>query len=211
MKIIYLIRHGQTRSNATRTTGTSTDPLSELGEKQAELIAGRFKDIPLDVIISSTYMRARQTGMAIAQHKDCPFEESHLFTEIKQPTELEGTPFDAPELLHIREFRHSNWGNEGVHHSDEENFFDVQLRARKALTFLAQRSEHEIAVTTHGAFLRAMIEEILMGELLTPAITTAMMHKLEMTNTGITVIGFEKDAWKLISWNDTNHLEPLEG
>lgn len=209
MKVVYLIRHGQTVSNATRTTGSASDPLSPKGEKQAELIASRFKDIPLDLIISSTYLRALQTGKAIAQHKECQFEESSLFTEIKQPTVLEGTSFDDPKLASVREFRFANWGNEGVHHSDEENFFDVRKRARKALDYLASRPEREIAVTTHGGFLRALAQEIMLGDLLTPPLTMAVMRSLVMSNTGITVLRFDEGVWKLVSWNDTIHLEPL--
>lgn len=57
---VYLIRHGQTDYNAAgRIQGSGVDrPLSEIGLTQAECIGEALRDIPLDLVGSSTMTRA---------------------------------------------------------------------------------------------------------------------------------------------------------
>ncbi len=208
MKTIYLIRHGQTESNLTSVTGRSTDPLPELGRKQARLVAERLRETTFTHIVSSTYARALETGQAIAEVKNLEIELSPLFTEVKGPSEIEGTPHKDPTLLSVRQRRHELWGVKGEHISDEENFFDVNERVYQALTFLEQHSGNIIAVTTHGAFMRGIVQHILCGDQLTPALSTATYSRFFMNNTGISVIQFEEGkGWTLVCWNDTVHLD----
>lgn len=60
---IYAARHGQTQWNLEDKVCGRTDlPLTETGLAQAQLLAGRTKDLKLDLIISSPMLRARQTA-----------------------------------------------------------------------------------------------------------------------------------------------------
>lgn len=63
MSTIFLIRHGESKANAGL---PSTDPgsvgLTLLGHKQARCIAEYLKFYPLDLIITSPYLRAKETA-----------------------------------------------------------------------------------------------------------------------------------------------------
>lgn len=68
---LYLARHGQRLDTVQKHWFTSYDneydpPLSELGLQQARLLGQGLVTEPIDVIISSPYLRALQTAEAIA-------------------------------------------------------------------------------------------------------------------------------------------------
>ena len=65
---IYVARHGQTQWNAeNKVCGGKIDiPLSAIGEQQAQELAQEAVKHPIDVIISSTMIRAKQTAQAVA-------------------------------------------------------------------------------------------------------------------------------------------------
>lgn len=72
--ITYLIRHAESLKNKDGLDRTSETPLSENGYKQAESIAQRIKKIPIDVIYSSSYLRAQQTAEIVSKEIDKPIE-----------------------------------------------------------------------------------------------------------------------------------------
>ena len=64
---LYVARHGQTQWNLeNKVCGRTDQPLTEVGLQQAQLLAQRTKDLPIDVIISSPMLRARQTAAPTA-------------------------------------------------------------------------------------------------------------------------------------------------
>ena len=59
---LYLVRHGTTEYNAKfKYQGLADIPLNNLGHKQGELLTGYFKDIKIDLGVSSALTRAKQT------------------------------------------------------------------------------------------------------------------------------------------------------
>lgn len=63
MSQVWLIRHGESVSNADLPTGDPAESaLTEKGFRQAELIAAAFVGQP-DLIVISPYLRARQTAV----------------------------------------------------------------------------------------------------------------------------------------------------
>ena len=61
---LYLVRHGE--SEIPPDTFQSDFPLSELGRKQAAAVAGRFRDISIDHLLTTPYQRTQATAEAIA-------------------------------------------------------------------------------------------------------------------------------------------------
>src|SRR6187401_981842 len=63
-----VIRHGESQTNATDTfqagNQTDLDPLTPLGMEDARRLAERLAELPVDVIVSSSYLRARSTAGA---------------------------------------------------------------------------------------------------------------------------------------------------
>ena len=73
---VWLIRHGQSESNAgLPSTDWRAIPLTELGQRQAEHVAGVFADPP-QLIVTSPYLRARLTAQpTIERYPGTAFEE----------------------------------------------------------------------------------------------------------------------------------------
>jgi probable phosphoglycerate mutase len=53
MKNIYFVRHGESEGNQARLYQSAETSLSEKGHLQAKLIAERFDNIEIEIIISS--------------------------------------------------------------------------------------------------------------------------------------------------------------
>lgn len=79
MKIIYFVRHGQSKSNIEKVfAGSRYDvPLTELGLAQAKAIGKMLKGRPVDVVISSPLQRSKQTAEEIV--KEIGFKDDIVF------------------------------------------------------------------------------------------------------------------------------------
>jgi uncharacterized phosphatase len=80
---LYLIRHGESTGNlAGKIQGWKNYPLSDLGRRQAELVADYFKGIQLDYIYSSDLIRASDTARIIAKQKKQSVNEWEKVREV---------------------------------------------------------------------------------------------------------------------------------
>lgn len=67
MTTLLLIRHGRSEANAQGVlAGRSDTPLDDTGRDEALDLAGRLAQMPLDVLVSSPQLRARQTAQLAA-------------------------------------------------------------------------------------------------------------------------------------------------
>ncbi len=78
---IFLIRHGQTASNAARVVQTPETPLSEKGEAQARRLAQRLAGMGVAQILSSDLERAHGTARQIREATGAPLELEPLLQE----------------------------------------------------------------------------------------------------------------------------------
>ncbi len=178
MKHVYFVRHGETDVNASPVIHSSpTNPLNERGHAQAEFIAARCTKLPLEVLISSPFTRARQTAEHIAQKTGLQPIESDLFGECQFISMYWDKP-RSEESAHALKEINDHWGDPDFHVSDEENFKDINERAQKALAFLAIRPEEQIGVVTHGLFLRHIVGKALFGDLYTPEMSNIFVSLL---------------------------------
>lgn len=203
---IYLVRHGESEANAQQIKQGTDGELSNKGKQQASFLAERLSQIPLENIISSPVLRAKQTTEIINKKLNLPVTSSELFVERKTPTELIGKPLQSPEVLKTMQKMYDNYHTFDWHYSDEENFFDLKTRALKALDELAKSPIKNSLVVTHGGFLRILIACVIMGNTLNSKEYLKFNSALKATNTGITLIRYINNAWELIVWNDHAHL-----
>lgn len=67
---LYVARHGETEWNRqNKVCGRTDSPLTEKGLRQAQLLADRLDDCPIDVIIASPLSRAQNTARVVAERK----------------------------------------------------------------------------------------------------------------------------------------------
>ncbi len=214
-KHVYFFRHGESVANATKIRQGPETPLTGLGHTQAHKLGRRLRMLPIERILSSDFMRARQTAKiatAHTGHRDIGF--SPLFVERRNPSFMMG--HDQANESHERVWEDiaANYGTLGWRHSDEENFEDLIVRAKEALAYILALPESNIAVASHGLFMKVIFAHVLLGECLDGRIfMDKFIPAKNVENTGIMHLhfthNFQKTAkhWKLISWNDHAHLE----
>jgi 2,3-bisphosphoglycerate-dependent phosphoglycerate mutase len=206
MKTTYFVRHGSTDGNETGAYQLHTIPLSEKGLAQVVFVAERFKNIPVDVIISSDMTRAAQTADGIARAVGRIVVHSEFFHEILRPSAVRGKLKADPDVMKITEHLIRYFADDTQRHSDEENFFDIRRRAVAGLDFIAKRPEENILVVTHGMILKMLIAVMIDGEHTSPEFFLKLDRFLHPSNTGITKCLWRDGAWRLVVWNDHAHL-----
>lgn len=205
MKKIYFVRHAESTGNAGDVFSSKDIDITDQGIKQANLIAERFKSIPIDTLVSSDSKRAIQTAEVINKFLKIELHTSPLFSEIKRPAEIEGVA--RGKVAHIVESLDQKFADPDWHHSDEENFHDFKKRALQAVDFLEQQTKEHILVVTHSKFLRMFIAVLMFGKDLTPHEYIQIRDTFKTENTGITVCTISENLkWRIVIWNDHAHL-----
>ncbi|MGG1530738.1 histidine phosphatase family protein [Brevibacillus agri] len=189
--IMYLVRHGETQWNQIRRIqGHSDIALNELGMRQAELVAGRFRREKIHAVYSSDLSRARETAAKIA--------ENFSISVGTHPT-LRERCYGQWEGLTYEEIR-ARFENQDEASCGIETFEDMQRRAVAALTELAAKHQNEaIVVVSHGGLINSFLHYVTAGEQGT-GITS-------IDNTGISVFRYADRRWEVLQVNDTDHLE----
>ncbi len=208
---LYLVRHGESEANAAMVVQGFDSPLTERGREQAQFLASRFRNIPLDSILASSMPRARETGQFVHDLTGAPIEYSDLFIETRQPSSILGKSDDDPEVISTRRMMREKFGDATYRHSDEETFGDMKARGLAALTHIESLSHENILVVSHGAFIRILVGLMLFGTDIQPHELMSLRRFLFATNTGITwctrdFFGEDTPRWVLRTWMDHAHL-----
>lgn len=209
MKTIYLVRHGESESNVGPIPELEAPELTENGQAQARSIARRAKNLPIDLLVASTSLRAQQTAGFISTATGLTIQSSPLFTERRRASIQVNKSKDHPDFIEAETARLANFGVPGYRHSDEETFEDLSIRAEAALEYLKLASGEHIMVVSHGLFLRTLIAKVIFGPNLTAYECNRFMLTTITQNTGLTVLVHDSGAhepWKLKIWNDHAHL-----
>ena len=211
MKNVYLVRHGESETNAANITFGKSAKLTARGHEQARFIAQRCANLPIEVIISSGFPRADETAKYIVDTVGKPFEQCALFAERRRPSFEPGRPKSDPEYV---EFEHGFWNrfdDPSWRHADAENFDDLNERAEQALRFLAERPKKNILVVGHGLFTKILAAKVIFGKSLIGSDCIKVMRALRLENSSISI--FEHDpehakgwVWRIAVWNDHAHL-----
>jgi alpha-ribazole phosphatase len=213
MKTVYLVRHGESLVNVHGEYFVDDEraPLTAKGEEQSRFLAGRFKQIAFDVIISSPFERTMRTAEFITKETGHVAEYNALFGERLLPVELIGKMQSDAEAraLADRAMRSSEKeGSEKIGRT--ETFEEIHARAAAALRYLEERPEEKIVVVSHGFFSRMLIAHMLYGETLTSKEFQPMVWGWRTKNTGISMLHFDpqdrRSSWWMSAWNDHAHL-----
>ena len=148
---ILVIRHGETASNAARVFQTPETPLSRRGVAQAEALAARLRAHPVGGVVASDFERAHHTARAVAAATGAPLESSTLLHE-RNFGDLRGTPYADVEGDPFRA---------GFTPPGGESWSDFHARVDRAWEWLievAERTDGELAVVTHGLVCGSLVE-----------------------------------------------------
>lgn len=206
----YFVRHGESEFNAQGLHQHADVPLSALGRRQAEVLAKRFREVPLGVVISSPYLRARETAEIINAEARRPLEFFEALHEMKRPSEILGRRGEDPDVVELKQRIIDNYEQGDWRHSDEETFNEFRGRATETLRRLEEREEERILAVSHGVFIKMLVAQMLFGPSVTAREFLPFYYGLKSSNTGVTVCDFKEGKWRVITWNDRTHLAHLE-
>ena len=215
---LLLVRHGQSNGNAGLHTGDTPmdrqdSELSPDGVRQAQLLAQRFRQYPLDALISSGLRRAIHTASEVAAAQ--PENGAHrveilpLFTECNIREAYCGQPIEALRAAYPAAAFAAGWTDaQTVLPNDEETDAAYNLeRANQALAYLKNRFQNgeRVMVVAHGIFNTVFLMQALE--------ITDQRFDPDFFNTGVTRLAFYEAGtgpWgfdiRLRSLNDYAHL-----
>ncbi len=205
MTELLVIRHGETDWNRQhRFQGQIDVPLNAMGLAQAERLAQRLCDEPLDLIITSDLQRARATADAVARrHRRAP--ELLPLPEALWREQGFGV-LEGLDLADIRDQHPALWRQWLCHEADyalpgggESNVM-FHARVMRALqSLLAAHAGRRVAVFSHGGVLDMLWRTAQGQSLGGPRIC-------EIPNTGINRLRWHGGALQIAQWADAEHL-----
>ena len=145
MRQLLLIRH-------CRSSGQDPDAaLTEIGRKQAEVLAGFLSDYPIDRIVSSSYTRAQQSIEPFAAKVGLPIHLDHRLIE----RTLSGSPID-----NWREVVRDSFGDMELRVPGGESAREVLDRGWAAITELLDGGHRFPIAITHGNLLSLILNSL---------------------------------------------------
>jgi len=212
-KHIYFVRHGETILNAAHIRQDNKGGLTEDGKEQAKATGVRLSKMHIEHMYVSPYERTIETAGLINEYVHVSFTYTKLLAERRNPTEILGKKYDDIEVEKIvNQIDLANHDSK-FRYSDEENFADLQKRAKKLLRYVAFRPHKTIACVTHGIFLKMILAHITYGTKLTPLVHATLTYLTVVNNAGITFVTYNpwniflgKKVWNIVIFNDISKM-----
>ncbi|MEP0355470.1 histidine phosphatase family protein [Paraglaciecola sp.] len=188
---IYLVRHGETDGNRNRVLQTPDTPLSTLGHQQAQEFAAAYKDVPLEAILSSDYLRTKQTIEPLLRQRAQKATYESLLQE-RSFGDIRGKAYDDVE---------DDFFAEGYAPPNGETKQQFVNRVAKAWAFVVKFSEEhsgDILVMTHGLVLREIVNTHL-------NVKPGLSYLSDYQNTCVTKVDMSSEK-TILSLCDVSHL-----
>lgn len=212
-KQVFLIRHGESESNAGAITPNHhATPLTPLGQRQATAVAQLFTH--LDLIVTSSYTRAQQTAVPTQARFPHATQETWPIHELVyiDPQKYINTT-GADRVPHIYSFM-ENPDPDFADGHEAESFRTMLTRVDNMLTRIQNSTAEQIAIFTHGAFLRLFWWYWLLG---LQKGTTQKAHfgpfalATSVPNTAILPLIANQNGQLFLGQMQTTHLTPTSG
>jgi broad specificity phosphatase PhoE len=201
---LILVRHGQQAFPDLRTgpIGSIVDPpLSDVGQRQAELVGKRFASERIDALYASHLSRALDTGIQIGRHHGL---EPTVVNDLREVETYRDVPQDRSLIesvgqsmlagLRDRMIRERKWDV----YPFSEGSFEFRKRCVNAIeAVIAHHPAQRIAVACHGGVINAYIGHIL-------GIEVDMWFR--PGHTAVNVVLAKDGIRSLRSLNDVHHL-----
>jgi len=163
---LYFVRHGESEANTRRVISNRESPfgLTDLGKKQANILADSLKDIPVTAIYSSPVLRAKETADILSQSLRQPYRVTEALREYDCGI-LEDKSDAASWSLH-REIAEDWTLNHNYLRKPEEgeSFLDIKNRFLpfiEALTYDGLHANHHVLFVGHGGLFQLMLPLVL--------------------------------------------------
>jgi probable phosphoglycerate mutase len=199
--LVLLVRHGLTAGTGSVLTGrTPGIGLDDRGRAQAEAVAARLADVPLDAIVSSPLQRCRETAAAIAAarngHQMAVTEDSR-FAEVAYG-DWTGKPLKRLAKEPLWRVVQSHPSAVRFPGPDGESLPSVQERAVAAIREWNDRLGPKAAylVCSHGDVIKAIIADSL-------GLHLDMFQRIQVDPCSVSVIRYTPLRPFVLRMNDT--------
>jgi broad specificity phosphatase PhoE len=201
MTTFFLIRHAACDGLGQKLWGrTPGICLNEKGERQAQLLAERFRNIELSAIYSSPLERALQTATVIAQNMKLDVRTSAAANEINFG-EWNGKTFE--ELSSNEQWRRFNSHRSMTMVPGGESFLEVQNRIVKEIKELAvQHGKAHVAIVSHADVIRAAVAYF-------AATPIDMIERFQISPCSVSVVAVDDDNATVLTVNNNFDLTQL--
>ncbi len=197
----YLVRHGQSVSNRDKIfSGQNDVPLSEVGKRQAQLVARRLQAEKIDAAYASSLSRAMETAAPIAAIKGLSVTPQPDFREVYfgwwEGTSIEELTATDPNYLLWKQY------NAKYHPIDGEPQREAGPRFLRAITEVARRSKDGdgVLIVAHGCVLLSFLCEIGYYDYDTAT------YDCIPRNASLTQVGYENGTFTVLSFGETDYL-----
>ena len=203
---LLLVRHGEQELMQNMAMADAIDaPLSELGRRQAEAVAGRLADAEIHAVYSSTMRRANDTAVAIAAPHALAVEafedlvEIELWRDIPQDKGLLDA-LDREELRAI--MREGNRTQRWDAYPYSEPRGEFRRRIVQAIDGIAERHEGErVVVACHSGVINGYLAHVMASGLDTPC----TLH-----HSSISTVRAMDDLRRVVQVNDHAHVRSFQ-
>jgi len=207
MPLQYLIRHGESLSNAEgRVQGRADVPLSPLGRRQAEVLAGWARRLDgVTEIWSSPLVRARATAAPMAEALGLEVQVCEELAELHAGV-FQGHFWDDLERMFPDAVARWRSGDPDYAIPGGESRAALAARGRAALEDLAGRDAKAMIVVAHGGVLTAALG-LLLGPrhpLLAAAAARPFTRLPALDNASVSLVQWPGPD--LLAFNETGHL-----
>jgi 8-oxo-dGTP diphosphatase len=141
---IYLVRHGKAGDRSRWEGPDDLRPLSKVGRKQAEKLVEQLADATIDHIVSSAYVRCRQSVEPLAEQRRLPVD---LADELAEGASLADALVLIEKVAHENAVlcTHGDVAGDLIHHLDRKGvpLGDV-VKLEKGSTWVLEVEESEI-------------------------------------------------------------------
>lgn len=199
--MLYVVRHGQTEFNLVqKLQGSCNSNLTELGEREAAMLAEKLSDIPFSKCYSSPLGRAVQTAKILIKDRGIPHITNEKMAEMSfgswEGKERETLLKVWPEAYKIFFEEPEKYVSE-----DGENYQDVFERANAVLPMLVKEAENEdILLVSHGVWIKVFIAIVKGREI------KDLWLPPYILNTALTVMKSDGTKLEIVLEGDTSHL-----
>jgi len=191
---IFLIRHGETLGNATRTVQMPDNPLSPRGIAQAERLARRLEREGIGLILSSDYSRTVETAERLRRATGAPVRYDPLLQE-RDFGDIRGTPYAELGFdMFEPDYAPPNGETWKVFHARVDRAWALVQEAAAA-------AGGHLAVVTHGLVCRSLAARHLI-------LPDGQQPPQAWQNTALTVIDYPA-PWRVRLLNCIAHLDDL--
>jgi probable phosphoglycerate mutase len=202
MRALYLVRHGQSISNAVRRfQGIQDVPLSDLGRRQAAAVGAALRSRSFAHVYASPLGRARHTAEIILTGRSVPL------TVVDELRELSLGDWEGRTVEEVRALPgdpYAQWVRDPVEHlpPGAEPLDAVQRRVLSAMNRIAAAHPdgEDVLVVAHGGVISAYLAHCL-------GLPLSGIWRLTLSNASVSSVA----PPRVLSLNDTAHLAAIDG